>query len=153
MPKFIPYAVALLGLVFALAGCALFYGQVVRGRKQAEAEILSGEVESFEQTDEGTIVKLYRSKYEVRFDAEGREIRSPVRSTLGTSEPEPAQARLRGNPVGSRRPIYYLPARPEDFVIEPLERRIGFSLLFFSIGVTVMAVAGLLLYETQPLEW
>ena len=153
MPRFIPYVVALFGLLFALAGCALFYGQVLRGRKQAEAEILSGEVEAFQQTDEGTTVTLYRSKYEVRYNAEGQEFQAPVRAMLGTSKPEPAQARLRGNPVGSRRPIYYLPGSPEDFVIEPLERRIGVSLLFLSIGVTIMAVAGLMLDEAQRLEW
>jgi hypothetical protein len=151
--RFFFYLAGLIGAGFLIAGALMFYGQVARGRKEAEAEILSGEVERFEQTDEGQTVTLYRSKYEIRFRAEGREITVPLRSHTGTAKPEPAQARLRENPPGSRRPIYYLPERPEDFVFDPLGRRIGISLLCLSIGLTGIAVTALLLYQSQPAEW
>jgi hypothetical protein len=153
MGRFLIYLSALMGAGFLVAGGLMFYSQVLRGRKEAEAEILSAEVERFEQTDDGRTVTLYRSKYQIRFDADGRVFTLPLRSLTGTSKPEPAQARLQANPVGSRRSIYYLPERPEDFVFEPLARRIGFALLCFTVGLAGIAVTALLRYQSQPLEW
>jgi hypothetical protein len=143
----------LIGAVLFLGGCWLFYNQVLQGRKQADAEILGAELESYQQTDEGTTTTMYRSKYEVSYSAEGRLFRRPLKGNFGSSRSESIAARLRKNPVGSRRPVYYLPGQPENIVIDPLARRFGFALLFLSIGATVVAVAGLLYYTAQPLEW
>jgi hypothetical protein len=153
MPKLLSYVTVLFGLVFFIAGSWLLYVQVLQGRKETEAEILSGEVERFEQTEEGTTTTLYRSKYEVSFTAEGRFFRRPLQGNFSSNNAGDIQKRLSRNPPGSRRPIYYLRARPESFVLEGLSRRIGTSFLFMAIGVTVMAVGALLLYQAQPLEW
>jgi hypothetical protein len=154
MPKWIIYLCALFGLVFFLAGCALFFTQVLRGRKQTQAEVLDAEVEAFQYTDEGQTSTRYRAKYDVRFEtAEGRPIRTPILGSLAAGDPETVKKKLRENPAGSHRPIYYLPARPENIVTDPLARRVGVSLLFLTIGATILAVSGLLLYQTQPLEW
>jgi hypothetical protein len=153
LTKLLSYATVLIGLVFFVAGSWLFYLQVLQGRKQADAEILSAEMESFEQTDEGTATKMYRSKYEVSYSAEGRLIRQPLRGNLSSWKPQDILERLKKNPVGSRRPLYYVPARPEDVMFDPLSRRIGFSLLFLSIGATIIGFGALLLYHGQPLDW
>ena len=143
MPKLAILATALFGAVFFVVGILLFYSQVFRGRKQAEAEILSAELESFQQTDEGNTVTLFRSKYEVRYEVDGRVFTTAVRSATGTSSRASVEAKLRDNPVGSRRPLYYLPNKPDNVALDPVSRRAGFSLIFVTIGLTVLAGSAL----------
>ena len=153
MPKFVIFFLAFFGAVFSLAGSVLFYSQVMRGRKQVEAEILSVDVESFKTQDEGEVYTAYRAKYEVRFSAAGRVYQLPLSGNLASATPDEAKAKAHRNSVGSHRPIYYLPARPEDIVLDPLARRFGFCLLLLSIGLCVLASAVLLWHVAQPLDW
>jgi len=153
VPKFFIYLCGLIGIAFLLAGSLLFFNQVLRGRKQTEAEILGVAVEAFENHDEGRTFTSYRAKYEVRYEAEGRSYRVPLRGNLVSASAEEARLRSSSNPPGSRRPLFYLPDRPENIVLDPLGRRIGFSLLFLSIGLTVVACAVLLWLQSRPLDW
>jgi hypothetical protein len=153
MPKFFIYLTCLIGLGFLLAGCVLFFNQVLRGRRQAEAEILAGEVEAFQNNDEGQRFTSYRAMYEVRYQAGGETYQIPLRGNFISATAEEAKIRLANNPVGSLRPIYYLPDRPENVVIDSLSRRIGFSLLFLSIGLAVLACSVLMWLLARPLDW
>jgi Protein of unknown function (DUF3592) len=153
VPKFFFYLLGLIGIVFLLAGSVLFFTQVLRGRKQTEAEILRVAVEAFQNHDEGQTFTSYRAKYEVRYQAGGRTYQIPLRGNLVSASAEEASRKSANNPVGSLRPIYYLPDRPEDVSLDPLGRRIGFSLLFASIGLSVLACAVLLWLQARPLDW
>ena len=153
MTKFVIFFLAFFGAVFSVAGSYLFYSQVLRGRKQTEAEILSVDVESFKTQDEGEVYTAYRAKYEIRFSAGGRLFQLPLSGNLASATADEARAKARSNPVGSHRPVYYLPARPEDIVLDSLGRRFGFCLLLLSIGLSVLAGSVLLWYIAQPLEW
>lgn len=151
--KLLSWFTILIGALFFLLGSWFFYYQVLQGRKQTEAEILSAELGTFQDTDEGKTTTKYRSKYEVTYNVEGRLFRRPLQGNLGTRNKQDVQTRLSKNPVGSRRPIYYLRTRPEDFTLEPLGRRIGVSLVFLTIGVTILGVGASLWMSAQPLEW
>jgi hypothetical protein len=153
VPKCFLYLCAAIGLVFSLAGSILLYSQVLRGRKQTEAEILSVEVESYQEHDEGQTFTAYRARYQVRYQAEGRLFQLPLRGNLVSHSADEAKLKVRTNTVGARRTIYYLPERPENFVLDPLERRAGLSLLFLSIGLTIVAASLLLWYQARPLDW
>jgi hypothetical protein len=143
MYKFAIIVVAVIGAFFLVVGMLLFYLKVYRGRKATEALILSSEVESFEHTDEGVTTTLFRSKYEVRYQVDGRLFTTVVRSSTGVSNRASVEAKLRNNPVGSQRPLYYLPNRPEDVELEPVLRRAGFSLIFVTVGLTILAGSAL----------
>jgi hypothetical protein len=153
VPKLVPYLVGLCGAVFFIAGSLFLYFQVLRGRKQAQAEILGVDVESYETSDENGSVKQYRLRYQVQYTVDGRLFRVPLSGNRGSNTPEEARLRQPGNPVGQRRPVYYRPDKPEDVVIEPLGRRLGVSMLFISVGATILACSALMLYQTPPLDW
>jgi uncharacterized protein DUF3592 len=153
VPKFLLYLCGLIGIVFLLAGGLLFFNQVWRGRKQADAEILAVEVEAFENHDDGRTFTSYRAKYEVRYEAGGRTYQILLRGNLVSASAEAAKLKSLNNPVSSLRPLFYLPERPEDVVLDPLGRRIGFSLLFVSIGLTVLACTALMWLQARPLDW
>lgn len=145
---------ALVGLCFCIAAIFMFNSQVLAERRTADAEILSVDVESYNhQDDDGRTVPAYRPKYEIRYQAEGSTFQLPVKSPHAFSNPGKAEARARHNPPGSHRPVYYLPKDPESFVLDPAQRRIGFALLVFSIGLTLVGGAALLRYLMQPLYW
>jgi hypothetical protein len=153
MPKFFIYLWAAIGTGFLLAGFILLFNQILRGRRQTDAEILSVDVESYQTRDEGQTFTAYRSRYEVRYQAEGRTFSVPLRGNLASATADEARSKSRNNPVGSRRPIYYLPDQPENFVLDPLGRRTGFSLLFLTIGLSAVGSALLSWYQAQPLDW
>jgi hypothetical protein len=149
VPRFLLYLCGLIGIVFLLAGGYLFFKQVLGARKQAEAEILTVELEAFQNHDEGQTVTSYRTKYEVRYQAGG----IPLRGNLVSASAEEARLKSVNNPVGSLRPLFYLPGRPENVILDPLGRRVGFSLLFISIGLTVLAGTVLMWLQARPLDW
>ena len=151
MPKFVPYVLGLFGVLFFAAALVLFYGQVLRGRKEAEAEILSGAVESFQQSDENSTGTFYRPRYQVRYMAGGRLFTISVASPTGTAR-DAAEARLHNN-IGSRLPLYYLPSQPENVTLDPLHRRAGAVLLFLTVALTILGVAAILWYSSRPVEW
>jgi hypothetical protein len=153
VPKFFIYLCCLIGLAFLLAGSLLLFNQALRGRKQTEAEILTVEVEGFRNHDEGQTFTSYRAKYEVRYQAGRTTYQIPLRGNLVSASAEEARLKSAKNPVGSLRPLYYLPDRPEDVVLDPLGRRIGFSLLFLSVGLTVVACSVLMWLQARPLDW
>jgi hypothetical protein len=153
VPKFFISLCGLIGIAFLLAGSLLFFNQVLRGRKRTEAEILGVAVEAFENHDEGRTFTSYRAKYDVRYEAEGRSYQLPLRGNLVSASAEEARLKSSSNPPGSRRPLFYLPDRPENVVLDPLGRRIGFSLLFLSIGLTVLASSVLMWLLARPLDW
>ena len=153
MPKFFLYLCGLIGIAFFFAGSLLFFNQVLRGRKQTDAEILDVAVEAFENHDEGQTFTSYRAKYQVRYEAEGRSYQLPLRGNLVSASAEEARLKSQNNPPGSRRPLFYLPNQPENVVLDPLGRRIGFSLLFLSIGLTVIGCAVLMWFQARPLDW
>lgn len=153
MLKFGIYTSGLVGLLFVGVGLWMFYSQVLRGRKQADAEILTAAVESFEQTNDSVTTTMYRTKYEIRYLAEGRYFTIPVRSTYANSRRAVAEKRLLDNPAGSRQPIYYLPDRPESVSLEPLPRRAGFAFLFLSVGVIILGFTAILWFSSLPYEW
>jgi len=153
VPKFLLYLCGVIGIGFLVAGSILFFTQVLRGRKQTEAEILAVEVEAFQSHDEGQTFTSYRTRYEVRYEAGGKTYQIPLHGNLVSATVEEATLKSADNRVGSRRPVYYLPDRPEDVALDPLGRRIGFSLLFLSIGLTVLACSGLMWLQARPLDW
>lgn len=153
MPKFLVYLCGLIGMAFLVAGGLLFFNQVLRGRKQADAEILAVEVEGFEDHQDGQAFTRYRAKYEVRYEAGGRTYQIPLQGNFVSASDGEARLRSANNPVGSLRPIYYLPDRPEDVALDPLGRRIGFSLLVLSVGLTVLGCSVMMWLQAQPLNW
>lgn len=153
MPKFVIYSLAIFGAVFSIVASYLLYSQVLRGRKQSEAEILSVDVESFKTQNDDQVYTAYRAKYQVRFSADGRSFQLPVSGNLASLTADEARAKAGHNPVGSRRPVYYLPGRPEDILLDPPARRFGFCLLLLSIGLSILAGSVLLWRQAQPLEW
>lgn len=98
-------------------------------------------------------VTLFRSKYEVRYEVDGRIFTNVVRSATGTSSRESVEAKLRGNPVGSRRPLYYLPNQPDNVALDPVSRRAGFSLIFVTIGLTILAGSALAWPCGERYQW
>jgi hypothetical protein len=152
--EFITYLCTLIGGGFTFAGCLLFSTQVLGGREQAEAEILAVEIESLQTSDDdGRPQTTYRAKYEVRYQADGRAFQLTVHGNVASHSPDEARRKSLVNPPGSRRPVYYLPTKPDDFVLDPLGRRLGASLLTLSIGLSVLACSALLWCHLQPLDW
>lgn len=142
--KFFIYCVALFGLIFGLVGCLFLWTQVLRGRKQAQAEIIVVEIESFENNGGDVTSTAYRAKYRVRYETEGRYYELPATGSHSSATHDAALAKSRLSPVGSLRPIYYLPGRPENFSLDPLGRRFGISMIFVAVGLTVLGASILL---------
>jgi hypothetical protein len=153
VPKFAIYLSAAIGLFFSAAGVLLTCSQVLRGRKPTEAEILSATVESYQASGDGQTYTAYRTKYEVRYLAEGRFFERPLRGNQVSRMAEEARHKSRHNTAGARRTVYYLPGRPEDFLPDPLGFRAGLSLLTLSIGLAILAGTVLMWYQAKPLDW
>lgn len=152
--KIFAIIVVILGVIFLGSGGALLWKAIRERSAIADGEVVTSEVEAYQQTDsDGVVQTYYRGRYLIRYESGGKVRESLAASSMGYSNRDKVQRRLQGHPRGSVHPIHYDPSRPDSITLSSTQYSTGFALLFVAVGVSLLSCGAVAYFESQPKEW